>query len=822
MTETHHVKIAKSSGTYKGFTLLSPRHEIVQDVSAFAQKVSSGPQGMGDLTTYAADGQDDWSHGFGIDRQWDRLGYEHATGNIDTRHGVITAFTRSREIAAPSDGFGTLVRVADFDSVAYIATTTGLYTYDSTADTVTRILGGRINALFNEGDYLLVAPYLRRTKGLTTAAGTLPTTLTAVTAGGGTVTIPNNIACRCLTSTVAKAAFVYTTTALGATKLWHIPIRWRAASIVTSSYEYPLQITDKATAPAADSIGTSVLQVYQAQSDGDIWLVYVDNSSVPQYWTGTAWSATPGDIGSGTVGATYEVILETNGTSWYFALYDADGTLITQTGAVTWALTKAIANSLWLVCGDYATDAAGGDLYLENIQVFDSTQTTCSVDGDFGGLGDATIYPPEDVGGFAMYGGYIWFWDRNTNRLHYTSTPHLDMDGGTEPLYMPIGPGDVHIQNVVGYKALYIFREDGIWTLYQVGDKWQSAQVCNYKWEQSSANFTAVCTWRGFMFYDINGRFVRFNNDMEFENTPPATGTTWPKTEYGDVICAFAKGDYLYVIAYNGAEYALMAYDGAYWNYLSQLTTTGTWAGGLSYSVLKSRMFYGLTDSGGTNHVYYIKFNATSEHVYADFSAGTTGVVYSTILDSGFPYVPKSYDSVKVESTGCGANDYVLVEYAIDANIAAGTFTPITGDAVTSRVNTSPVQMLEFGAAITGYQIQYRLTLTLTSTTATPTIVKAITAYILRPPTVRMWTVTIPLHGETRNRVGGTDNETVSALETFLWECRAEVPPLTYTDWLGNTHTVYMNGLRITTTETALETMLQGKVAQISLIEAET
>jgi hypothetical protein len=329
--------------------------------------------------------------------------------------------------------------------------------------------------------------------------------------------------------------------------------------------------------------------------------------------------------------------------------------------------------------------------------------------------------------------------------------------------------------------------------------------------------------WRGYLFFDVAGRYIQYKDDLEINRTPPAVGITWPKNEFGDVISAIAKGDFIYAIASNSTHYALICYDGAYWNHLHLLgsLTDYAWTGGLSYSVENAKMFLGMEEDDGTQYVYHIPFKTNTEHPYPLFTAGDSGIVYSSIANSGWPWIPKSYRSAKVRSTGCDTNNYILVEYAVDEDIALGSFTPLTGTSSTSRVTTSPVQEIDFADNVTGNQIAFKWTLHLTGTTATPAMEEFILAYILRPPTVRARQITIQVGGEVET-MGGREQSYYRTQEEFLWTCRDSIAPITYTDMDGNDYTVYLNGIRIIGAEIDKATARLLKRVQLSLIEVKT
>lgn len=208
----------------------------------------------------------------------------------------------------------------------------------------------------------------------TTAAAAPTAPLVEAVAGAGNVVIASG-ECQIDTSGAqADGAIVYLNSALPADKIWRIRTRFRCPTI-THIAATILSLTDKAAAPAISAggagTGGGTTEIWITQNTaGGITIRYWDNVGGNKYWDGAAW-AVAGTAYAGTVGTTYRVDVVSNATSWYVALYDANDVLLEQTDAITWAATRAIANSLWVFSGDDDTTNYQSNVYLDYMYIDD-------------------------------------------------------------------------------------------------------------------------------------------------------------------------------------------------------------------------------------------------------------------------------------------------------------------------------------------------------------------------------------------------------------------------------------------------------------------
>jgi CSLREA domain-containing protein len=91
--------------------------------------------------------------------------------------------------------------------------------------------------------------------------------------------------------------------------------------------------------------------------DLEAWLLYFDSGHNPIHWDGAAW--VPGNDCWTTLPLdTYYIYdLISDGTSWYFKVSDAGGTLLTQTTPVLWTSVETFTNNAWFYWGDVYTTA---------------------------------------------------------------------------------------------------------------------------------------------------------------------------------------------------------------------------------------------------------------------------------------------------------------------------------------------------------------------------------------------------------------------------------------------------------------------------------
>jgi hypothetical protein len=195
-------------------------------------------------------------------------------------------------------------------------------------------------------------------------------------AGGGTAAVLGG-ECQLNTSlAVADAAMIYYNAALSANMIFQTRTRFRAPTI-TAGGASVARLSNKAVAPVVDTPGDTTIYVVQ-YPDATIGIGYVDNTLTSRFWNGgtNVWQAAGVAAYAGVIGTTYRVDIVSNGTSWYVVLYDANDTVLETTTPVTWALTRAIANSLWYWAGDAYTVADQANMYIDYVRLEDAAIPT--------------------------------------------------------------------------------------------------------------------------------------------------------------------------------------------------------------------------------------------------------------------------------------------------------------------------------------------------------------------------------------------------------------------------------------------------------------
>ena len=170
------------------------------------------------------------------------------------------------------------------------------------------------------------------------------------------------------TPLVGDAGSVICRTALPADKKWWMVHKFNTASITSDRME-SLYIHDTASIPYVGATGNAVIEVYQVGTG--IRMRYIDNGLNTLYWDGAAWAAPVVDAFASGLSIWYRIVLYSDGTSWQLQLQNAAGTTIhTTTTAVTWALTRAVANSLWAYFGDDNAGSYAGNLRSEFFYIY--------------------------------------------------------------------------------------------------------------------------------------------------------------------------------------------------------------------------------------------------------------------------------------------------------------------------------------------------------------------------------------------------------------------------------------------------------------------
>lgn len=221
-------------------------------------------------------------------------------------------------------------------------------------------------------------------ENFTTAAAAPTAPLVEAVAGGGNVVIAGGECQLDSSAAAADGAIVYYNAAIDADKIFRIRTRFRCPT-VSNILSCVLSLVDKAAVPAITAGGAMSgggnreIVVYQ-DTTGAIKTGYMDNGGNWQSWNAAtaAWVAGfgAGTAVAGALGTTYRADVISNGTSWYVVIYDANDAVLTTTTAVTWALTRAIVNSLYYFSGDDDTTNYQSDMYLDYVKIDVGALTT--------------------------------------------------------------------------------------------------------------------------------------------------------------------------------------------------------------------------------------------------------------------------------------------------------------------------------------------------------------------------------------------------------------------------------------------------------------
>jgi hypothetical protein len=255
------------------------------------------------------------------------------------------------------------------------ATLPGVFTDDIVLTNAAHVLSAYVykeGAVPTTADCELWAGHVFENFSTAAAAPTAP--LAESTGGGGAVTIAGGECYINTTGAIADTAILLYNTAFDVDKVFRIRTRFRVPTMTNLGQPVSV-LSDIAAAPAIGAMGTFEITVTQ-QAGGQFQITYWDNAAAAKYWSGAAWQAGAITCYNGVVGTTYRVDTISDGTSWYIVLRDANDAALTTTTAVTWALTRAIANNLWWWCGDQNAAAYQSAHYVDYVKIDVGALTT--------------------------------------------------------------------------------------------------------------------------------------------------------------------------------------------------------------------------------------------------------------------------------------------------------------------------------------------------------------------------------------------------------------------------------------------------------------
>jgi hypothetical protein len=411
--------------------------------------------------------------------------------------------------------------------------------------------------------------------------------------------------------------------------------------------------------------------------------------------------------------------------------------------------------------------------------------------------------PPTKFNQLAIFGGFMWGYERNTNFLHFWSEADgNDAEGGgtVDPAVVPVGTGSPPIINMYPFQnQLWVAKHNGLWTVQDMDSNNLAYHALPYDTESQSLNFKAMTVFNGFLIYTMRNRIYKFKSGIQ-DITPPTFDEKHPGKMFGNFTYLTPRGPFLYCLGQSNAAYAdetnetvtgfysLLCYDGVGWHKLWTVPWTDVSAASLWLDPRQDKLRIAVTRTGGSDYLYPIQLQTFSELPTDSYTTSTYHNLYTSYYDFGMSRIPKSFASITLGGE-FPTNTQVRVQYRIGDATAWSTLGSYTTD----------MQEISFPVGTTGKRIQFRVQLYTTTAANSPIVKRFIIKLMVRPQVLYGVTCDIivadsPIDPR-KHRTAMSGKDTRAALKA----ARDSVSPITFTDIYGVSASAYLSTLRFIT-----------------------
>lgn len=409
--------------------------------------------------------------------------------------------------------------------------------------------------------------------------------------------------------------------------------------------------------------------------------------------------------------------------------------------------------------------------------------------------GDGTNQP-LNFGRLAVFGGYYWSYENNSNRLHFWSNASgTDAEGGTaDAAKVVVGPSGGRIVNIFPYNnMLWVAREDA---LYNIGEDNLSYYMMGFHDEINSSNFATVVSWQGFLHFAVRNTLFRYKSGLQ-DITPPRWDDTIPYKQFGNFKGLCVRGEWLYVLGQSNAAntteesgetagfVTLLATNGVGWHKLWDIPLTAPTDYGIFLDPVNDILYVWAKPASGNSMMYPFTLQTYSDLPYASFPTTGTQYLYTSYYDLGYKRIQKSFASLTLRAD-YPTNTSISVSFRTDTNTSWTTLGTFTAD----------MQEVDFPAATTGRRVQFRIRLVTASSSVSPILKGLIMKLMLRPDVLYGVNCRVLVQSSLSDQHQQPIPLTASEIRTALKAARSSVSPITLTDIHGTSASAYLASVR--------------------------
>lgn len=673
--------------------LLSPQHLTERDIVDFSPRASlpaGGNIGYSELMLYQPIVQDDWSGGLGFPQHTNGSGFAYAEGSIETSvAGLLmlnTAPTESDTNNTRKDG------LCLFLGKVYGWGPSGVRRYSggSWADVYT---AGGVNHMLANGKYLFLLP--------DGAAGTKATgsiTFVSQPNTGDKVHVGRKIY---TFRTALTAPQVADEILIGASKEASATnLKQTVNKEGTEGTTYSTGTAENPHVSASVASAVVTLTARRAGVWGNSIVVVTDGARLTDTNLGSGAAGGKGDIAAGLITIVTNpteddtTVIGTVTYRWKDKLTGAknhvkigaskaesaknlrkaindEGTEGSHYGSGTevhprveaMADTQAANPTVRLLAKAFGAQGNGITLTVDGARLT-KTDLTGGADGarvlksESGDSGTWSVVgvdqnPPCDMKMALVHGGYLWFVEDGTSFVHYTAEEDastLEGGGKVNLAVTRVGIGQVPVKQIISFNnVLYAGTEEALFANDPAnGFVWKP--VLDFKPERHSENFASIAAFRGFLYFTIRNDLYRWNGSDAFRVSPPPISDTYPPIQYGRWRNLTVRGNHLYASARTNETLwveRVLKFDGGGWHNEAEAVVNGADVVTAVFNDTTNEYLWYHVNRAGSNSTYYVQKQALSDLPYANHPTTGTHRWYSSKLDCGFKWVPKSMRSVK-------------------------------------------------------------------------------------------------------------------------------------------------------------------------------
>jgi hypothetical protein len=380
--------------------------------------------------------------------------------------------------------------------------------------------------------------------------------------------------------------------------------------------------------------------------------------------------------------------------------------------------------------------------------------------------------------------------------LGYARNTVAGWDSATLGNSVKVGDATYVIRNMVSWDGdLWVGKDDGLYRVtvpigYPTTGDPIAQKIIDFSAQAASTNFAAMVEHHGDLIFSCAQGVMRYTAGGILTPIGPETGLNMAAATRSTCRALASSLNVLWATfeAPLNEYTSLMAFINGNWHPLIEFPRSGD----MARSIAIEPGWYGETPRiwyGAGLAVDYVTMPMTSQRRWlfdsSDITYAAQGKLDTSWIDGGIRTVVKDWIDVEIDASnfGGGGLDAVTLYWRPDETTAWVSL----GSAISAGVTT-----MDFPASSYSAKSQIRVLLTRSPGSETPIVEAVIVHYMERPLDVRSYTRTYEFSSKQDWRNGTSVLDSLATRLGWLRTLREASEPLTWVNWLGESHSVHI------------------------------